>query len=259
MQIGRGCPVKPKVEGTQDETAGPANRFRQNGRVSQLNIEIWADIACPFCYIGKRNFEKGLELARATDDAEVTYRSFQLDPDAPRRQDFDVYEMLARKTGRTREDAVEMNRHVSAMAAAAGLEFDFESLILANTFDAHRVLKLGVAARLGSETMDILMSAYFCEGLDVGDHQTLVSLGIRAGLDETAIRTELQEGNMATEVWSDVIAAQGFGISAVPAFVFDRKALLSGAQAPEGFAEAIGRMKDAADPLTIVRGGPEAR
>ena len=244
----------------------PVDAGCENGRVSKLNIDIWIDIACPFCFIGKRNFEKALADNGYADKVAVTYRSFQLDPEAPRRADHDVYDMLARKTGRTREQAKEMNRHVAAMGEQAGIRFDFDNLILVNTFDAHRVLKLAVAEGIGPQVADSLLSVYFQEGLDTGDPEVLEMAAVRGGLAPGRAAEELSGAGETTathEVWNDILMAQQYGISAVPAFIFDRRALLSGAQAPAGFAEVLERMigehESGTPRLEVVRGGHGVR
>jgi len=243
------------VDGKTGRFAGPGTGVRKNGGVK---IEIWTDIACPFCFIGKRNFEAALEKFAHRDEVEVTWRSFQLDPDLPRRSEGDLHDHLAEKFGRSREEAIDLNRHVIAMAGASGVELNFDDVVVTNTFDAHRLIRMAAAAGKAGEANERLYAAYFTNGIDVGDHAALTAVGGQLGLDTAAVSAALAGDDFATEVWNDIIEAQTLDISAVPAFVIDRQALISGAQKPEGILEALDAMWEAAHPdptLTVVRRG----
>ena len=206
-----------------------------------MKVEIFSDIACPFCFIGARRFAEALDRIEDRDGIEVTWRSFQLDPGAPRRTEGDLLDHLSRKFGVTRDEARAMNESVIAMGAESGIEFDFESAFAANTFDAHRMMKL--AARDGSEARlaDRLFDAYFTGSSDISEPAQLVALADASGIDPDRAGQVARSDEFAAEVRADQEVAGLLGITGVPAFVFDRTSALSGAQPVEVMESAIRR------------------
>jgi predicted DsbA family dithiol-disulfide isomerase len=207
--------------------------------MSGLTVEIWSDVACPFCYIGKRNFEQALGQFEHRDDVEVIWRSFQLGPQMPKQTSGDIFDVLAAKYGGTREQAIEMNSRVDGMAREAGLDCDFPAIKPTNTRDAHRLVHLASFSGLQDEAKERLFKAYFIDGENVSDPETLTRVGVEIGLDGDDISALLGSDAFATEVEAEHEQAVEFGISGVPTFVFDRKSGISGAQPSEILLEAL--------------------
>ncbi|MDX8151771.1 DsbA family oxidoreductase [Patulibacter brassicae] len=206
-----------------------------------MKVEIWSDVACPFCFIGKRSFEDALERFEHRDDVEVTWRSFQLDPSAPPSSDHGLDELLARKYGRTIEQARQMNDQVTQMAAGVGLEYHLDRARPGNTFDAHRLIHLGRAHGIADAVKERLLRAYFTEGELLSDHETLVRLGAEAGLDADEARDALASDRFAAAVREELVEAHDLGLQGVPAFVFDRRSQVTGAQPADLFLQALER------------------
>jgi predicted DsbA family dithiol-disulfide isomerase len=193
-----------------------------------MEIEIWSDVACPFCYVGKRHFEAALERFEGKDDVTVTWRSYQLDPNRPLDPEGDVHDLLARKVG-GRERAIQMNHQMTAMAAQAGLEYHLDKVIPTNTFDAHRLTHLAAKQGRQDAIVEALFKAYFCDGEHIGKPDTLK----RIGADLDGVDTLLESDEYADEVRDDIETAWGFGISGVPTFVINRRFAITGAQPVE--------------------------
>jgi predicted DsbA family dithiol-disulfide isomerase len=206
-----------------------------------LNVEIWSDIACPWCYVGKRRFEAALAEFEHRDEVEVTWRSVELAPDAPQEREGDRVEQLASKYGTTREQAQAMHEHMTEVAAAEGLEFRFDIARGGNTFDAHRLTHLAAAHRLQDAMKERLFRAYLTEGQVTGDPAVLERLALEVGLPEDEVRDVLAGDRYAEEVRDDERTAIAVGIHAVPFFVVDRAIAASGAQPPELLRELLGR------------------
>lgn len=204
-----------------------------------MKVDIWSDIACPFCYIGKRNFEKALEQFPHKDQVQVTMHSFELDPNAPKDQNISMDQMLAKKYNMSLERARQMNQSVTERAAQAGIHFDLEAAILTNHFDGHRLLHLAKERGVQSAMQEKLFAAYFSEGKDVSNHHELIQLGAEAGLKPAEIKEVLESDMYTAEVREDEANANELGISGVPAFVLAEKYLISGAQPVETFVEAL--------------------
>ena len=217
-----------------------------------MNVEIWSDIACPWCAVGKRRFEKALEQFEHADDVTVTFRSFELDPDAPAARAGSTAENLAKKYGTSLEQALAMNQRMTETAAEDGLTFRFDIAKGGNTFDAHRLLHLAAAHGRQLELKERLMRAYLGEGELMSDHEALTRLALEAGLDEDEVRDTLATDRFADAVREDEATASGLGISAVPFFVIDRKYGISGAQPAELFSEALNQAWQEANPLIPV-------
>jgi predicted DsbA family dithiol-disulfide isomerase len=223
-----------------------------------MDIEIWSDIACPWCYIGKRRFEAALEQFEHRDDVRVTWRSFELDPAAPAEREGDRAERLAEKYGMTVERAREMEAQMTATAAGEGLDFRFDVARSGSTFDAHRVVHLAAERGLQDAMKERLLRAYFGEGELMSDRETLVRLAVSVGLDEDEVRSMLASDRLAEEVRADERTAHAFGISAVPTFVVDRSIGVSGAHPPDALLELLREGWARRAPTPVVVAGGEA-
>lgn len=206
-----------------------------------MQVEIWSDIACPWCYIGKRRFERALEGFEQRDLVEVRWRSFELDPAAPRRIELAPAEHLARKYGMAVQDAQARLDEIAELAAAEGLDYRFDLQRRGNTFDAHRLLQMGLAHGIQDAVKERLMRGYFTEGAAIADHEALERLAVDAGLPEDEVGELLLTERYAEEVRDDERTASSLGISAVPFFVVDRAIAVSGAQPPEILRELLNR------------------
>ena len=223
-----------------------------------MDVEIWSDIACPWCYIGKRRFEAALERFEHRDDVQVTWRSFELDPAAPAEREGERAARLAEKYGITVERAREMERQMTETAASEGLEFRFDRARSGATFDAHRVVHLAAEHGVQDAMKERLLRAYFTEGELMSDRDRLVHLAVEVGLDEDAVREMLAGDRLADEVRADERTAARFGISAVPTFVVDRALGVSGAHPPEALLELLREGWARRRPAPVVLAGGEA-
>jgi predicted DsbA family dithiol-disulfide isomerase len=208
-----------------------------------VKVEIWSDVVCPWCYIGKRRFEAALARFAHRDEIEVVWRSFELDPttesarfsgDGP-----EYVDRLAAKYGMPREQAQQAVASTTATAADVGLDFHMDRALAANTFDAHRVIHLAAARGVQAQVKDRLMRAHFAEGAAVGDRATLVQLAGEAGLDGAEVERVLESGEYADAVRADESEAAALGIRGVPFFVLDRRYGVSGAQPVEHLHAAL--------------------
>ena len=204
-----------------------------------MDVEIWSDIACPWCYIGKRRFEAALAQFEHREAVRVRWRSFELDPVAPHEREGERAMRLAEKYGITVERAREMEQKMTDAAAGEGLEFRFDIARSGATFDAHRIVHLAQLRGLQDAMKERLLRAYFTEGELVGDRETLVRLGVEVGLMEDEVREALASDRYAEEVRADEQMAGRFGISAVPTFVVDRALGASGAHPPDALLELL--------------------
>jgi len=208
----------------------------------KMKVDIWSDVRCPFCYIGKRKFELALEKFPDRDRIKVEWHSFELDPDAETKPDVDPTDHLAQVKGQTREWAVQMNAHVSKVAAEVGLQFNIENAVVANSFNAHRLIQMAKSMDLDDRIEELLFIAYFIDGKNIDDKNVLAAIGVAAGLEQVAVESMLNSFDFSNEVRADEHIAQQIGISGVPFFVFDQKLAVSGAQSPETF---LGAMEEA--------------
>ncbi|MYR93964.1 MULTISPECIES: DsbA family oxidoreductase [unclassified Streptomyces] len=205
-----------------------------------MRVEIWSDIACPWCYIGKARFEKGLAEFAHRDQVEVVHRSFELDPGRAKGQTEQVIDMLAAKYGRTREEAAGMEANVAANAQAEGLGYRTEGRDHGNTFDIHRLLHLAKARGRQDELLTLAYRANFAEERSVFDDEVLLALAVEAGLDADEARAVLADPEAyAEEVRADEREASELGADAVPFFVLDRRYGISGGQPSEVFVQAL--------------------
>ena len=204
-----------------------------------MKIEIWSDIMCPFCYIGKRQLETALE-AFPGNNFEIEWKSFQLDPTIEPQSGKDVYTFLAERKGISVEQSIEMHKGVVERAKSVGLDYHFDKAIISNSLTAHRIIQLAKAKKLGDEMEEIFFKSYFTEGRDLNDGPTLVELAVKAGLDQDLVLQVLKDENLfLKEVHHDITEAQEIGVQGVPFFVFDRKYAVSGAQPVEAFVNTI--------------------
>ncbi|WP_214466910.1 DsbA family oxidoreductase [Microbacterium flavescens] len=207
-----------------------------------IKIDVWSDIACPWCYIGKRNLERGLAAASADDDSpevEVVYHSFELSPDTPVDFDGGEADYLARHKGVSSAQAQQMLDRVTGVAAEAGLQYRFDLLKHTNTVKAHELLHFAKEQGRQLELAERLMSAYFTEGRHLGQEDELVALAADVGLDADAARAALQSGRFLDAVRADQAQASAYGINGVPFFVIDGKYGVSGAQPADAFADIV--------------------
>jgi predicted DsbA family dithiol-disulfide isomerase len=204
-----------------------------------MRVDIWSDVVCPWCYVGKARFEKALRSFAHRDDVEVVYHSFELDPGYPRDKRGETnLQMLSRKFGMATAQARQAEGQVAGLAHAEGLGFDSERPI-GNTFDLHRVLRLGLAEGVQQELLDAINEAYFAKARQVFDHEVITEVAAGAGLDPAAVGEVLDGDGYADEVGQDEAQARQLGISGVPFFVFDMALGVSGAQPTELFTRAL--------------------
>lgn len=209
-----------------------------------MKVEIWSDVMCPFCYIGKRKFEKALEQFPQKDRIEIEWKSFQLNPGMTTNPGKNINQYLAEEKGWTLEYAEQMTDHVSAVAAEVGLEYNMDKAVVANSFDAHRFVQYAKTKGKGDAAEEQLFKAYFTDGKNTADHAVLLDLGSEIGLDRTELKTVLDGTNFSEQVRNDIYEAQQVGVRGVPFFVLDRKYAVSGAQQPETFLGALEKSFD---------------
>jgi predicted DsbA family dithiol-disulfide isomerase len=202
-------------------------------------IEVWSDVVCPWCYVGKRRLETALAGFEQRDDVSVVWRSFELDPGAPREREVDNATHLAEKYGRSRDEALAMQQRMAALAAGDGIEMRHDIARGGNTFDAHRLLHLAADRGVQDAVKERFLRAYHSEGEPIGDPATLERLAVEAGLDAAEVHELLAGERYAAEVREDERTAAELGIRGVPCFVVDRAYGVSGAQPPEGLLELL--------------------
>ena len=214
-----------------------------------MKVEIWSDVVCPWCYIGKRRFEAALAAFAHRDAVEVVWRSFQLDPDAPADDTRPVNAVLAQKYGVSLQQAAAMSAQVSALAAADGLEYHLDQAQRSNTFAAHRLIHWAASQDRQDAMKERLLRAYFTEGAAVGDSATLAQLAADIGLPADEARAVLDSTAYTADVRADEQRAQALGIRGVPFFVLDETYAISGAQPAEVFTQALDQAWAATHPL----------
>lgn len=221
-------------------------------------VEVWSDVMCPFCYIGKRRFEKGLSQFAQREQIEVVYRSFELDPNAPKDLDLDMHEVLSEKYGMSLEQAKAMSDQVIGQAASEGLEYHFDSMVMTNSFDAHRLMHFARAKGKGPEVVELVFKAYFTDSKHVGKREVLASIAQDAGLSYDEAMEMLASDQYADAVRADEHEARNLGVQGVPFYVVDRKYAVSGAQPAAMFQEVLEKAWHEANPLTLVNTGDQA-
>ena len=224
-----------------------------------MKIDIWSDIACPWCYIGKRRLETALADHPRRDEVDVTWHSYQLDPTLPEHYDGTEIEYLATRKGMPQEQVRQMFGHVTEQAAGEGLAYDFDTLVLAKSARAHELLHLANERGLADSVKKALLSGHFEHGMYIGDLDQLVRVGVDAGLDEGEVRAALDDGRYKAAVASDIDMARQIGVTGVPFVVVDMKYAVSGAQPPEVFREVLDKaLAEQAPALQVVDGAQDA-
>jgi predicted DsbA family dithiol-disulfide isomerase len=204
-----------------------------------MKVKIWSDVRCPFCYIGKRKFEMALEKFQHKNDVEVEWKSFELDPILITQPDVNATVHLSEIKGISKERANEMQQYVTQVAKEVGLHFNFDKTIVANSFNAHRLIQFAKSKGFGNEAEEALFKAHFIEGKNIDNKEVLLHIAINIGVDENETTKMLTSDAFAKEVKQDEMQAQDFGISGVPFFVLNDKYAVSGAQSPETFLKAM--------------------
>ena len=207
----------------------------------KMKVEVWSDIMCPFCYIGKRHYEAALEQFAHKYDVELVWKSFQLDPstDEDAGDKADVYAYLAKRKGLSVAESEKMHGQVAQMAQQAGLQYNFDRTYMTNSMKAHRLIQRAKIKGLGDAAEEALFKAYFTEGKNVSDLETLRSIAQSIGLSAEDVDTALSEEQYAAAVQQDLEEAQQIGVQGVPFFVFDRKYAVSGAQPVPAFTQTL--------------------
>ena len=204
-----------------------------------MKVEIWSDVMCPFCYIGKRRFEQALERFGHKDDIEVEWKSFQLDPGMQTMPGKSINQYLAERKGCTIEQAKQLNSQVIKMALNEGLIVDLYNSVVANSFDAHRFGHLAKQNGVGIEAAEALFKAYFTDGKNIANHEVLAQLGEEIGLDGVLIKRLLSGEAFKSNVAEDIHQAEEIGVHGVPFFVLNRQYAVSGAQNADVFLSAL--------------------
>jgi predicted DsbA family dithiol-disulfide isomerase len=204
-----------------------------------MNINIWSDVRCPFCYIGKRKFEMALEKFPHKDKVNVTWQSFELDPNLETRTDVNAIDYISNVKGISRDQAEGMHLHVTQVAKGVGLDFNFDKAVVANSFNAHRLIQFAKVHQKGNEVEEALFKAHFIEGKNIDDTNILVAIGMSIGLEEKEVKEVLATDAYSKEVRRDEMQAQKMGIGGVPFFVLNNKYGVSGAQSAETFLEVL--------------------
>jgi predicted DsbA family dithiol-disulfide isomerase len=221
-----------------------------------MRIEIWSDVVCPWCYIGKRRLERALADFPNADDVEVVWRSFQLDPSAPETPTETVADYLGRKYGGGTAAGAAMVARVTALAAEEGMTWRHSESLRVGTVDAHRLLHAAGDRR--GELKEALLHAYFAEAQNVADHETLTRIATEVGIDEVVVKDVLTTDRYADEVEADIRQAAAYGATGVPFFVIDQKYGISGAQPVETFRQVLDRAWTDSHPSIEVVGGEDA-
>ncbi len=207
----------------------------------KMKVEVWSDMVCPFCYLGKRRYETALKQFAAANDVELVWHSFQLYPGLQPKVKENSYQHIAKMKGISYEQSVKMHENVVTMAAADGLHYRFDKTIVANSFNAHRLLQMAKEHHLGSAAEERLFKAYLVDGRDINDNTTLGQIGKEIGLNEADVLKMLAGTAYAKEVNADMKEAEQLGVTGVPFFVFDRKYAVSGAQHADTFLHTLQR------------------
>lgn len=206
----------------------------------KMKIEVWSDIMCPYCYLGKINYEKALEQFQYKDQVEIEWKAFQLNPTLPGNgQGVPVMDYLHNTAGFPEEDVKKMNNQIGALAKECGVTSNLQNAIAANSLDAHRLVKLAATKKLDSQVMLLLSKAYFEEAKDYSDHKVLTEIGVSAGLTKKEVEELLNNDDYAYEVKQDIQEAGNLGFDTVPTFLFNRKHALVGSEPAGAFLKTL--------------------
>lgn len=206
-----------------------------------MEIKIWSDVRCPFCYIGKKKFESALENFKYKDDLKISWKSFQLDPNLKTDPTISTIDYFVENKGVSAEQAEQMLSGASEMGKEVGLTLDFENSVLANSFNAHRLIQMAKSKGLGNEIEEALFKAHFEQAKNIDSQQALIAIGSSIGMDSTEVEKMLNSDDFAYEVKQDELEARNIGVRGVPFFVFNDKFAVSGAQSPEAFLDTLGK------------------
>ncbi|WP_391204916.1 DsbA family protein [Psychrobacillus sp. L4] len=209
-----------------------------------MKIEVWSDFVCPFCYIGKRRLEEALEQTGFANQAEVEFKSYQLDPNTPKVSEKSMYEVLAEKYGSTLEAAKNMTAQVAEQAKTVGLAYNFDAMKPANTLDAHRIVKWASEQGKANEVNELMLHAYFIEAKEIGKHEVLLELIESIVLSREEAEKVLNSDAYLTDVQADIARAGQIGVRGVPFFVLNDKYAISGAQPTETFVGALNKIAE---------------
>jgi len=206
---------------------------------NKMKIEVWSDIMCPFCYIGKRRFETALNNFDNKDQIELVWKSYQLAPDLDTQPDKSIHQFLAEHKGISLDEAKDMNNQISQMATQVGLTFDYDNMVVANSFNAHRFAHFAKQFGKQNDAEELLFRSHFTDGKNIDDFSVLIDLGKELDLDTEALKKALENDSFSDNVKEDIIEAQQIGVRGVPFFVFNRKYAASGAQSEDVFLQTI--------------------
>lgn len=209
--------------------------------MKKMQIDIWSDVRCPFCYIGKHKFEKALEQFPSKSQINVTWHSFELDPDLKTDPIVNTLDHFVEKKGINREQAEQMTQYAALAAQEVGLKLNFDKAVVANSFNAHKLLQLAQTRNLGSEAEEALFRSHFTEGKNIDDKEVLLHIGGTIGLREKEVEEALFSDDYGYKVRQDESVAQSLGIHGVPYFIFNNKYAVSGAQSTEVFLSVLER------------------
>jgi len=203
-----------------------------------MKIEIWSDVACPFCYIGKKRFEQALSSFQHKEEIEVEWKSFQLDPTLPKNGKVKIHEYMAKQKGLSTSEVNAMFKNVVQMAKAENIEMKMDEVIMANTLTMHRLIQLAKTNGVGAEAEEQFFKAYF-SGKDFTNDTILLEISKAIGLDEVEAKEVIESEKFSEEVAKDVYEARTIGVRGVPHFVFNDKYVISGAQHSDTFKGAL--------------------
>lgn len=236
--------VMMALNGCSQQTTEKPIIEKKTLKQQKMKVEIWSDVMCPFCYIGKRKFENALQQFKNKADVEIIWKSFQLNPNMKTEPNKSINQYLAETKGWTLDYAKEMNTYVSDMAKEVGLTYHLDKAIVANSFDAHRLIQLAKKNGLGDLAEEHLFKAYFTEGKNTANKNVLMELGLSIGLKKEQLTQLFNSQDYSKEVIADLQEAEQLKISGVPFFVFDKKYAVSGAQNPEVFLDTLNKAWD---------------
>lgn len=206
----------------------------------KMKVEVWTDIMCPYCYIGKIHYERALAKFEHAHEVELVFKAFQLSPDLPDRGNgYPAVDYLVNQAGVPQSSIGPMFERIKKLADNAGIRFNLQHSVAANTRDAHRMIKLATTRGVESKFTTLVSKAYFEDALDYSDIELLVKLGIEAGLEETEIRDMLNSDGYKAEVLQDIEEARRLGIDTVPTFLFERQRAIIGSQPEEAYLDAL--------------------
>ncbi|MDQ2658176.1 MAG: DsbA family oxidoreductase [Bacteroidota bacterium] len=221
------------------ETFSAQKSTHEEKSIPAMTINIWSDIRCPFCYIGKRNFERAVEQFAHKDSVEVIWRSFELDPSLKTQPESDLFGYLAKVKGMSYEESVQMHQHVTDVARGAGLDFNFDKAVVANSYNGHRLIQLAKSLGLGDEAEELLFKAHFTDGRNIDDPQVLLQIGLTIGIPEASVNRLLESDEFSSEVNADKAMASSLGVRGVPFFLINDKFAITGAQPSAVFLQAL--------------------